>query len=455
MINIEINSKLIKKGDTFVALKGTITDGHKYIQNAIDNGATTVVVSNSKTYSVNTINVDNTDDYLTNLLVEKYAKEFEDLKIIGITGTNGKTTIGYMTYQLLRKLKMKVAYIGTLGFYYNDQKESTLNTTPDILSLYKYLIKAKEEKCNIVLIEASSIGLYENRMKGLKFDAAVFTNLTHDHLDYHKNMRNYMLAKKILFNNLKENGLSIINNDDKYKSNFITPNTITYGFENDDITCVEYNDDYSEFKCVYKEELYSIKSPLFGKYNIYNTMAILGILIHLNVNIQKACKLLEKLTPPPGRINIIDYNTNKIIIDYAHTPDGIKQVLNSAKHMQPGKVYVIFGCPGNRDRRKRPMMGKIVEKGSDYFIVTNDDPHYEDPMQIINDTVKELKSNNYETIPDRKEAIKKGLSLLTKNDTLLILGKGHEDAIIIKDQRIPHNDKQFVEEWIKKTVGIK
>jgi len=451
MIKIQINSRLVRPGDTFVAIKGNVVDGHNYVEDAIKNGATTVVVSNKEKYNVKTIKVKNTSKYLKDYLVKKYAKSFKDLKIIGLTGTNGKTTTAYMTYQLLRKVGINVAYIGTIGFYYNDEFEKTANTTPDILSLYNNLFKAKEKGCQIVIIEESSIGLKEGRMAGLKFDAAVFTNLTHDHLDYHKTMKEYMIAKLELFRNLKKHGTAIVNIDSRYGKFFtVKKRTITYGFKDATIRCKKHDESYSNITYVYNGNTYELQSPLFGKYNIYNAMASIGILLTLGIDIEKINEYYPTLEAPKGRINIIDYKTNKIIIDYAHTPDGLKQVLTSASKLTSGKTYVVFGCPGNRDRAKRPIMAKIADKYSDYFIITNDDPHYEDEMQIINDAIKGLESDKYDIIIDRKKAISKGIKLLKKDDTLLILGKGHEDSIIIKDKEIPHNDEKYVKEVIAK-----
>lgn len=451
-MNIKTDSRLIKKGDTFVAIKGHTVDGHNFIDKAIENGAECIVCSNNKTYSVKTINVKDTNEYLTDFLIKNYADKINKLKLVALTGTNGKTTTAYMTYQLLRKLDIKCAYIGTIGFYYNDKFEKTLNTTPDLLSLYEYMLKAIDNKCEVIILEASSIGLVEGRMAGLKFDVGVFTNLTHDHLDYHKNMTNYMKAKQILFDNLKDTGVSVVNIDDKYGKNFLTKNNITYGFHDADITCVKTDDVYTAFTYRYKNKDYDITSHLFGKYNIYNIMASIGILLSLGININDINKYYATLDKPDGRINIIDYKTNKIIIDYAHTPDGMKQVLTAAANLTTGKTYVVFGCPGNRDRKKRPLMGKMAQKYSDYFILTDDDPHDEDEMQIVNDTLKGITTENFEVIVDRKKAITKAFSLLKDNDTLLILGKGHENVIIIKDKRIEHNDLAFVQDLINKSI---
>lgn len=450
MINIKIDSRKVMPGDTFVAIKGSVVDGHDFIDKAIANGANKVVVSNGQTYPVETINVENTNEYLNNYLVTNYADKFKDIKFIGVTGTNGKTTTAYMTYQILRKFNINVAYIGTIGFYYNDKFEKTLNTTPDILATYELVLKAYNEGCKIVILEASSIGLVEGRLNGIKFDAAVYTNLTHDHLDYHKNMHNYLNAKLLLFKNLKPDGTAIINIDDKYYKEFICPKTITYGFNDDaDIKCIKYDNTFANFSFSYHNKIYNISSPLFGKYNVSNVLASIGILITLNIDIEKACNNYCKLLPPSGRINIINYKSNKIIIDYAHTPDGVKQVLSSAVNLTSGKTYVVFGCPGNRDRAKRPMMGKIVNKYADFFVITDDDPHYEDELRIINDITKGLVSDKYIVEKDRKKAIKKAFSMLKENDSLLVLGKGHEDAIIIKDKHIPHNDYKYITSLIE------
>lgn len=450
MINIKTDSRKVLPNDIFVAIKGNTVDGHQFIDSAIKNGATTIVCENNEKYSVKTINVSSSKEYLEKYLEKNYANKLNKLKLVGITGTNGKTTTAFMTYELLRKLKIKCAYIGTIGFFYNDKFEKTLNTTPDILSTYNYLLKAQEEGCEIVLIEASSIGLEENRLYGLKFTIASFSNLTHDHLDFHHNMHNYMESKKILFNNLKTNGIAILNKDDKYYKNFISKNTLTYGFKDSDILCIKHDKTYENFSYSYKNKIYNISTKLFGKYNAYNIMCSIGILISLNINIDKINKLYPSLDKPDGRINIINYKTNKIIVDYAHTPDGMKQVLSSAANLSSGKTYVVFGCPGNRDRRKRPSMGKIAQKYADYFFLTDDDPHDEDEMQIINDTLKGITKDNYEVIVDRKKAITKAFKKLKENDTLLILGKGHENEIIIKDKRIKHNDIEFVNSLIEK-----
>lgn len=449
MFNIKIDSRDIKPGDTFVAIKGHHTDGHNYVEKAIELGATKVVVSNGKTYSVETINVEDTEKYINDYIVNNYASEFKDIKFVGITGTNGKTTIAYMTYQVLRKLDVKAAYIGTIGFMYNDEYVKTLNTTPDIVNLYSLLFTAKEAGCKVIILEASSVALLVGRLNGITFDATIFTNLTHEHMEDHHTMKKYLEAKLLINKQLKPNGLSIINADDKYGHYFETQKHITYGYTDTDIKCINNNSDFSEFDFSFKGKTYHVNSKLYGKYNVYNIMASLGVLDYLGYDIQKAVDLYPSLIPPKGRMNVIEIGSNKIIIDYAHTPDGVDKVLNAAKNMTTGNIFTVFGCVGDRESEKRPMMARKVAKYSTKFIVTDDDPHYEDEMKIAQDTVKELKTDNYEIILDRKKAIEKGLDYLENNDILLILGKGHENAIVIKDKSIPHNDEEHVRKVLK------
>ena len=451
MINIQIDSRLVKPGDIFVAIEGTIYDGHKFIDNAIRNGAKKVVVSNKKTYSVKTINVDNTYEYLQDYLIKNYAKEFKNMKIIGVTGTNGKTTTAYMTYEFLKKIKVKCAYIGTIGFFYNNKEISTANTTPDILSLYKCLLEAKEAGCKVVILEASSIGLKQGRLDGISFDGAVFTNLSHEHLDHHKTMNEYMRAKRILCEHLKPNGCSVVNIDNNYAKYFtMFPNPITFGFDdNANIECVKTDKLYKNFTFRIGNAKYDITSPLIGKFNVYNMLASISILYKLGISVDQMLKVFPTLGLPKGRMNIIDYKSNKIVIDYAHTPDAVKQVLETSSLLTTGKTYVVFGCPGNRDRTIRPMIGKLVYRGSDYFIVTDDDPHYESEEQIVNDITSNLKHDKFEIETNRKKAISKAIDLLNENDTLLILGKGHENYIVIRDKKIIHNDYDYVMSVLK------
>lgn len=457
MINIKTDSRKVKQGDIFVALRGVSSDGHDYIEKAIQNGATKIVAE-SGSYKVETEIVPNTRDYLITYLKDHYAYLFDKMKIVGITGTNGKTTSAFLIYQALNMLGMKSAYMGTLGFHITEKIESLDNTTPDVLELYNMLITAAEQKCQFVVIEVSSQGLGYQRVEGFLFDYAIFTNLTQDHLDYHKTMENYALAKQKLFKKLKGSGKAIVNYDDEYKNYYLLDgnNNITYGFDGGDyhITQFHMNNHETTFNYQYQGNTYNVVTPLIGKYNVYNLLVVIIVLNELGIKNKKINELFPKLKAPAGRMDTIEYGTNSIIIDYAHTPDAIAKIIRTMLEVTSGNLYVVFGCTGDRDRTKRPVMTQIVTSLANYAILTNDDPHNEDPHQIISDMTKDIGANNYEVIIDRKEAIIKGIKLLNNNDVLLILGKGHEEVMIIKDQKLPFNDRKVVLEYLKEINSV-
>ena len=448
-MNIKIDSRKIKPGDIFVALN-TYNDGHKYINDAIDKGAKKIIASKG-CYSVETIIVSDTKDYLINHLKNNYYNQIKDLKIIGITGTNGKTTTSYLIWQTLNKLGKKCAYIGTIGFYINEKIRDLNNTTPEILDVYEMLIECKEKDCEYVVMEVSSHALEQRRVDGILFDYAIFTNLTEDHLDYHKTMGNYALAKQKLFEKLKENGKAIINVDDKYHNYFLKKGDITYGFNESNIQILNYDINFkSNFDLKINNEIYDFETNLLGKYKIYNITALISVLVNLNVDINVIRYLVTTLTAPVGRMEFINYNTNQIIIDYAHTPDALENILLSVREFCKGKIYVILGCGGNRDKTKRPIMAKIATDLADYAIFTSDNPRDEDPSKIIEDMINDLENDNYEVDVNREKAINKGIQKLGKNDILLLLGKGHETYQVIKNERIHFDDKEKVLNFIRR-----
>ena len=450
MITIKTDSRKIKPGDTFVAVKCEQNDGHKYIEKAIENGASKVVCEHGN-YSVETIVVDDTRKYLEEILLKEYSYVFDKLKLIGITGTNGKTTTAYITQKVFNSLGKKCAYIGTIGYYIDEKIKPLPNTSPDLADLYELFIDAYEKGCEYVVLEASSQGLDAGRLNTLKFDYAIFTNLTQDHLDYHKTMENYANAKKILFDKLKDDGVSIVNADDPYHTYYIKPNLITYGFNESDyrITSYDLTPTYSLFKYKHDKEEYEIKLSIPGKHNIYNALVSIILLTNEGIKYEDFKEQFNSLTSPDGRMNTIKYKNSIIIIDYAHTPDAVEKIINTAREMTKGDIYTVFGCTGNRDRTKRPIMTDIVTNLSTKAIITIDDLHDEEAKDIINDMLKGLKKTNYEIELDRFKAIKKGMSYLKDNDILLILGKGHEEFIIVKNEKIPHNDMKAVQQIMK------
>ena len=455
MINIKSDSRKINKGDIFVALKGISSNGEEYVKKAIENGASKIIVDSDNKYSVETIKVENTREYLNEYLKNNYNKYLDEMNIIGITGTNGKTTTSYLIYQMLNNLGLKCAYIGTIGFYMDKKICSLPNTSPDICDLYDLIINAYDNGYKNVVIEVSSQGLDMGRFSTIKFDYAIFTNLTQDHLDYHKTMENYSLAKQKLFKSLKNDGISILNSDDPYYKNYETKNTVYYGKSGKDYKIGSFNLGYiTKIELNIKGDKTNIESKLIGEYNIYNLVASIALLNEMKIDKEKIKSTISKLTTPPGRMDILKYNTSLIIIDYAHTPDAFEKIYETINKIKQGRVISIFGCTGDRDRGKRPIMMQLATLNSDYVIVTSDDLHNEDFNHIVNDMLENNYNGNYEVIADRGLAIKKGISILKDKDILLILGKGHEESIIVKDKKIPFNDKKEVEKYINEKVKL-
>ena len=452
IIDIKINSKDVRKNDTFLAIKGINKDGHDYIEDAIKNGATKVICEKGS-YSVNTIKVNDTTKYLEDYLKENYYDKISDLILIGITGTSGKTTTSFLVYQMLKHLKQKVAYIGTIGFYMDKFVKKLDNTTPNIYELYDLLLTCKENNIKYVVMEVSSHSLSLGRLNTLLFDEVAFTNLSKEHLDYHKTMKEYAKCKKELFNKLRNKRVSIINKDNKYYKNFALEknNNIFIGQSDADllINNIEVSSNYTKFDIEYKNKNYNLNINLVGKYNVYNYLTALLLVNNLGFDIDKIIKYNDKLISPVGRMELIKYKNNSIYIDYAHKPDAVLKVLEVANTIKNNKIITIIGCGGNRDKTKRPLMAETSCKNSDYVIFTNDNPRNEDEKDIISDMTKNLKYTNYEIVYDRREAIHRGVDLLNNEDILMILGKGHEDYQIIKDKHIHFSDKEEVLNYIK------
>lgn len=451
MLNIKTNSKLVQKGDTFIAIKGINSDGHNYIEEAIKNGAETIICEKGN-YNVNTILVSDTKRFLNEYLYTKYYDNIKNIKLIGVTGTNGKTTSCFLIYQALNKLGFKSAYIGTIGFYLEDKVTELERTTPEILDIYNMLLECSKKNIEYVVMEASSHALELGRLDTLKFDFAIFTNLTQDHLDFHKTFENYANAKHKLFEKVKKDGYSIINIDDKYHKKIENrdTNNIYYGFKNSDYKIINYR--YNNFKMIFKvsinNKIYEFKTKLLGKYNIYNLMSVIIVLRKLEIEMDKIKAIVESLDHPKGRMDVINYKKSLIIIDYAHTPDAIFNAISSVKEYTKGKIYSIIGCGGNRDKTKRKIMTFYSTILSDKVIITSDNPRFEDINDIVNDMTTNIIKSNYEVILDRKEAIISGINLLKENDVLLILGKGHENYQVIGDIKYHHDDKECALEYI-------
>lgn len=444
-MSYETNSKFVKNGDIFVALKGNYHDGHDYINEAIKNGASLVICEKKLDLIAKYKKVKSTHKYLTKVLSKENNKLTRNMKIIGITGTKGKTTTAMIVYDFLRKLKINAAYIGTLGVFYKDEHFDLDNTTPDIMTLNKILKILKENEVTHIVMEVSSHALNEERIKGLYFESAVFTNFSQDHLDYHKTMKEYFKAKLKILKHL--DGNIIINIDDisGKKISKKTKRYISVG-KNGSFNITDYKlfPTNSIVTFEYHYNYYTLSIPFVGKHNIYNYIEAIALLTDLGFELNDLINLTNSLKPIRGRNELIKANNGYIVIDYAHSPASVEETLKTYNELKKGKIITIIGCGGNRDKSKRPIMGKIALEKSDYVIFTSDNPRDEDPKEIIKEMTNNLSSNNYEVIIDRKKAIKKGVKLLKKDDYLLILGKGHETYQIIKNQKYHFDDKEEV-----------
>ena len=436
------DSRRVVPGDTFV----DTTFNKEYVYDAVRNGAA-LIISKIK-YDEDTIVVDDPKKYYNNYIYNKYYDKIKDITLIGVTGTNGKTTTSYVIYDILNKMDVKCAYIGTIGFYKNGIIKELNNTTPDIEELYEYLYECANDDIKYVVMEVSSHALDQDRVYGLKYDACIFTNLTEDHLDYHKNMEEYKKAKLLLFNKLRNKRIAIVNSDDQNYKDFMLSNNynVKVGrFGDFKIKDIKLNDDSLDLKFSFKNDYFKHLN-MVGKYNAYNYLEAVAALVYLNFDINEILKI--DVFTPPGRMYIVKYKDNTIFIDYAHTPDAMEKVLKSVNEFKKKRIITIFGCGGDRDRFKRSIMGDIASSYSDKVIITNDNPRNEDDDSIIFDIVGGIKKDNFEIVKNRRDAIIKGISYLGKNDILLILGKGHEDYQIIGNIRNHFSDLEVVREII-------
>ncbi len=446
MLNIKLDSRKVIPGDTFVAIVGRESDGHNFIDSAIKNGATKVIVSKDKDYGVEKVVVDDTLQYLKEYLKEKYADKINSINLIGVTGTNGKTTSSFMAYELLKKLGKNVAYIGTMGYYFQDEIKELDNTTPNIIDLYDLILSSIDKGCDTIIMEVSSHALDQDRIYGFKFNIAAFTNLTQDHLDYHKTMENYLNSKLKILDHLKDDGVIIVNNDDDYAKYFKKKNYKTISFDNGDYLITNYKDkDISmEIEFTYLERNYQVNLNLKSKFNVYNFMITLAIINNLGYKIEDILNVTSVIKAPKGRCEQIKVKDGIAVVDYAHTPDAVLKIITAFSENKKGKIITLIGCGGDRDPKKRPIMGKIATEKSDYVIFTNDNPRTEDEKNIMKDILDGVKLNNYEVIYDRKEAINKGISLINKNDILLVLGKGHENYQLIGKVKHHFDDMEII-----------
>lgn len=462
---ISYNSKTTKSGNIFACLVGEHSDGHDYFKSAVESGARAFFVEKQLDTHLPQVVVKSTRRQIADIANKFYDFPSKKLNLIGVTGTNGKTTVTHLVQKIIEQ-KESCALIGTLGYKLEsggDYKEAK-HTTPQAPELQHLLDRIFKQDIKNVVMEVSSHALEQNRVGGCVFKGAVLTNLTQDHLDYHITMDNYFDAKAILFKNLKEGDFAVINADDAYAERFLDVipngvNILTYGVKNDaDIMAknVDFTLKGAEFLCETKKlGTKEVKLQMNGMFSVYNVLAAIGVGLSLGVSLEKCITPLESTKGVAGRFEVVAKNP-LVIVDYAHTPDGLENVLTAAKEIKPAssKLVCLFGCGGDRDATKRPKMGEIAQRLSDKIVITSDNPRSEDPQQIITDVLTGLKSINTEEVfvePDRKKAIELLKSICTKNDVVVIAGKGHEDYQILKDKTIHFDDR---EEARKVFLGI-
>ena len=432
------NSKYVKKGDIFLV----DNNNEMYVSDAIKKGASKIITETDNTYSIETIKESSINDYIKNYY------DFSNIKLIGVTGTNGKTTTCYLIYQMLNFLGVKTAYIGTIGFYLNDKIKTLDNTTPDIDLLYNLIEEARDSGCKVVVMEVSSHALKQERVYGLLFDAIIVTNITRDHLDYHKTKKDYIESKQKLVQMLKNKKICILNKKDKYYKRFRNKENDNY-IIGKDVKIKKIVNYFDKTEVIIKEDKKKkITLSLIGNFNVYNFLMAYMVIRKLGFNYQKVLNNALIFKEPKGRMQKINYKKSVIFIDYAHTPDAILKVLKTVKKIKNKGIITVVGAGGNRDKEKRSIMGKYTCKYSRYVIFTNDNPRNEEPKKIIGDITSKAK-RNYEIIYDRYEAIKRGINMLKENMILLVLGKGHEDYQIIGDKKYYFSDIETVKNIIK------
>lgn len=456
MITIKDDSRKVLPGDTFVCIKGDRSDGHEYAEAALDKGASLVVADHDLGLGNKQLVVKDTYEWLVENLVKEYGEKISKLRLIGITGTNGKTTTAYLVYQMLNELGSKTAYIGTIGYYVPDEEVVELaNTTPDICDMYDLLISAYEKKCENVVLEVSSHALDQGRVDGLTFTSGAFTNLTQDHLDYHKYMENYLSAKLKLCDMVS--GDFIINDDDDFADVFKkkAKKPVSLGLKSKEIKIKSFEDNENGTLVTfsYFDKPYVVETNLKNGFNVYNYLTAVGLACSLGFDVTQILDVTPRIYPPKGRCEMIKANGGFAVVDYAHTPDAVKKIISSFKETTRGRIIVLIGCGGDRDALKRPIMGDIATSLADYVIFTSDNPRTEDPQSILDQIIVGAKTDNYEVEIDRRTAIHKGLDMMQPNDCLLILGKGHEHYQIIGTTRNHFDDTEEVENYLKEKAN--
>ncbi len=456
--NLTYDSRSATKGSCFFAIEGVNADGHNYISSAVANGATAVVckrvAQDVETKNVTYIVVEDTDKAMATMAATFYGNPSKKLKVVGVTGTNGKTTIATLLYDLVRLMGHKAGLISTVVYKIDDEQIASTHTTPDTIRINAMLAKMVDSGCEYCFMECSSHAIVQRRIYGIQFAGALFTNLTHDHLDYHKTFAEYIKAKKLFFDELTKDSFAIVNADDRNGS-VMLQNTIA-----EPITISLRS--RADFSCKIMEAtpegmLLRIDNTdvwvgFLGRFNAYNLLTVYAAAIKLGFDKDEVLRTMSLLHPVDGRFDIVHATDGTIaIIDYAHTPDALENILKTAAEISTKNeaITVVCGCGGERDKTKRPEMAQIAVKYSNRAIFTSDNPRSEEPEQILRDMEEGVAITDcYMKIADRDSAIKTAIMLSTPGDIIVVAGKGHENYQIIGDTKLPFNDKERVIYWL-------
>ncbi len=464
--NLSLNSKQISKNTVFIAYPGNKHDGREFIQEAIENGAAGIIFE-SKNFkknlnlSIPNISISDLRNKLAAISSQFYEYPSKKISIIGITGTNGKTTSAYWLSQCLNHLKIKTAFIGTLGYGDLKKLKKSQNTTPSAIDLQRSIKEIYKKKYKYVAMEVSSHGIKEQRINNIEFKQRLFTNLSRDHLDYHKTMSEYAEVKK-KFMLSEKNGNIIVNIDDKVGqsifNNSVLPDNKKVSFSiykksKIQATNISQNHNNLNFDLNYYGKSFPVRLKLIGIFNIYNVLGVIGCLSTMGFEVNQIINSLKKIKQVPGRTEFIKKSKDlpSVMIDYAHTADALENILKSIKNNSFKKIILVFGCGGDRDKGKRKEMAKIAEEYADHSLITSDNSRNENPKDIIEDISKHFDQEPIKII-DRKEAICEAIKMADKEDLVVIAGKGHEEYQEIGNKKIYFSDKKVVDDFIKKGV---
>lgn len=462
--DIVYDSRKVQKNSVFIAIKGYKTDGHKFLQDAINKGAVAVVVENENSIpdefvahaQIAKIVVKDCRKALAELSRGFYKNPTNKIKLIGITGTNGKTTSTFILKNILQTAGYKTGLVGTIANYVGDQKIDSKLTTPESNDLNRMFYDMISAGCSHAIMEVSSHSLILNRVYGLDFSAAIFSNITSDHLDFHNTFDEYLKAKKILFDGLSSNSFAIINSDDVSANEIVKDSkakVITYGIsDNSDyqIKNIKYDLNGTDFTISNNKIEYSINTSLIGTFNAYNAASAFATAHSLGVNANKIIEGIKSSPQVPGRFEVIGKGKKKVIVDYSHTADSLEKALQAIREIVKDKnqIVTVFGCGGDRDKTKRPIMGKVASDMSDKVFVSSDNPRTENPYDIIKDIIKGISKNNYEIEENREEAIAKAIQSSNDDAVILIAGKGHENYQEINGIRNHFSDQEIALKYL-------